>query len=314
MRFRAFEKIPAEGRSSDTIRPAGRWIALEKIHGAQFVVGIGPQQVCFGKRKAWLADDEPFFGWQMLRADLMHVAHLLSAELPGAMLWVYGELYGGAYPHPAVPSWPGLSPVQTGVWYTPGLAYAVFDVLLAANQEEEGELLAHSEVMALAARVGLRTPPVLGRGNWAEVAAVKTRFASLVHKMHALPTLHNNWAEGVVLKPDQRSVPRLRTVYKRKISEFSEIRFGEAQPFDPHQTLALDELCAWAERLINPPRLASARSKVGPADRQGLVDEVTLDVLVDLSELFPSALSALTTDQQTQLEDHIRRCLSHGTA
>ncbi|MCY1005843.1 hypothetical protein OV079_09740 [Nannocystis pusilla] len=49
---------------------------------------------------------------------------------------------------------------------------------------------------------------------------------------------------------------------------------------------------AWAERLTNPARVASAASKWGRHDRQAIVDEVELDVLIDLTAAFPAALQA----------------------
>jgi hypothetical protein len=75
----------------------------------------------------------------------------------------YGELLGGSYPHPAVPAVPGLSPVQTGIWYTPGLAWVAFDALVAAGDDDEGELLAHRELEELAGAAGLRAAPRSGR-------------------------------------------------------------------------------------------------------------------------------------------------------
>ncbi len=92
---------------------AGLWVAQEKIHGAQLVIGVEGGQAFFGKRKAWLADDEPFFGWQLLRGALTEAALAIRAAL-GEDAFLYGELFGGAYPHPDVPPVPGLQAVQTG--------------------------------------------------------------------------------------------------------------------------------------------------------------------------------------------------------
>lgn len=324
MRFRAFEKIPATGHRSERKSPGGRWVALEKIHGAQLVLGCDGERVCFGKRKAWLDEDEPFFGWQVLRAELRAAALALAQRWPGAQVTVYGELHGGAYPHPAVAALPGLSAVQTGVWYGPDLAYAAFDVLVAQGDEDEGELLTHSEVEALAAAVGLRAPPVLRRGSYAEVAETPLRFTTRVPLQRGLPALPENWAEGLVLKPDpesrsgsavidRRTSPRERAVFKRKIPEFHEGGYDESQPFGgaaahpgaPRQALDLEALLCWSERLVNPPRLASARSKVGP-QVVPLLDEVVLDVLIDLSAAFPAALVALAPAQEERLAAQIR--------
>ena len=113
------------------------WVATEKIHGAQLVVGASADEVRIGKRKAWLEPGEPFFGWQMLRPSL----HALARSVHRAMgatgeVWIYGELFGGHYPHPAVTPVAGLVPVQTGIWYAPDLQFAVFDVVHASAGAE----------------------------------------------------------------------------------------------------------------------------------------------------------------------------------
>lgn len=161
MRHRGFPKIAGAGEQPGAPPPGGPWVALEKIHGAQMVVAIAGDELRFGKRKAWLAEDDPFFGWQLLRASLTAAARAAKERLARHTVALYGELYGGAYPHPDVAAVPGLMPVQTGIWYAPDLRYAVFDVLVADGEADEGEFLAHREVVALAAEALLDTPPLL---------------------------------------------------------------------------------------------------------------------------------------------------------
>ena len=74
--FLTFPKMPCRGESDGPV-----WVALEKIHGAQLVIDVDADDVRFGKRKEWLADGDPFFGWQLLRgADLSR----LEAEIRDA--------------------------------------------------------------------------------------------------------------------------------------------------------------------------------------------------------------------------------------
>jgi hypothetical protein len=56
----------------------------------------------------------------------------------------------------------------------------------------------------------------------------------------------------------------------------------------------------WAERLVNPARIASARSKLG-ADPASIVDEVVLDVGIDLETTFPQGWTALGGEQDEVL-------------
>ncbi|MGI5241737.1 RNA ligase family protein [Dactylosporangium sp. CA-139066] len=103
-----YPKIPATLANAPS---AGPWIATEKIHGAQLVVAYDGHTLRVGKRRSWLRDDETFFGWQLLRGALLRTArHALDhGATPSVRL--YGELYGGHYPHPSVAPVPGAGPV-----------------------------------------------------------------------------------------------------------------------------------------------------------------------------------------------------------
>jgi Rnl2 family RNA ligase len=299
MRFRMFPKIPSH-RAAPPRAVGGPWVALEKLHGAHFVVGTdGDAAVYFGKRKAWLATDEPFFGWQLLAAELTAAARAIARETGAAQTVLYGELIGGGYPHPDVPPVPGLAPVQTGIWYTPALAWIAFDALVAAGDDDDGELLAFRELEELAAAAGARTAPRLLRGTRAELERVEVSFPTHVPGWLGLPLLPDNLAEGVVLRPDSRAAPADRPVIKRKLPDFDDERFREAEGWAPGH-LAEADLVAWIDRLVVPARLASARSKVG-TDPAATADEVALDVAIDLGLAFRDAWAQLSTEAQERI-------------
>jgi Rnl2 family RNA ligase len=303
MRFRTFPKIPAQADPAAR-SPAGPWVALEKLHGAQLVVGVAGSEVRFGKRKEWMEPGAAFFGWQLLAAGLAESLTELARKVGAAQLVAYGELFGGGYPHPEVPAVSGLQPVQTGIWYSPDLHWAVFDVLVATGEEDAGELLAHAEVEVLAREVRLLTPPVLARGRKGELMTLPVRFPTRLPALLGLPALENNVAEGLVLKPDARFRAGERSVLKRKIPEFDDARFDESQPWRPAR-LSREELGAWVERLVNPARIASARSKVG-ADPAAILEEVVLDVSVDLEQVFRDAWDAAGPEGQAWLQERAR--------
>ena len=303
MHFRPFPKI-----STHRVLPpqpmGGPWVALEKLHGAQLVIASDGGTIHVGKRKAWLKTDEPFFGWQLIISELVPGVQAIARQAAAKQTVVYGELVGGRYPHPDVPAIPGLAPVQTGIWYTPALIWIAFDVLVAANDEDEGELLAYSELESLAENAGVRTPPCLLRGTRAALEHVNVRFPTRVPTWFGLPQLPDNFAEGIVLKPDVRCAPSKRPILKRKLPEFDDDRFGEAEAWNPGR-LSEDALMTWVDRMIQPARLASARSKVG-IDPAAIVDEVALDVTVDLGLAFRDAWDRLSEASQEKILAHAR--------
>lgn len=305
MRHRPFAKIAGPGDPLGAV-PGGPWVALEKIHGAQMVVAVRGDDVRFGKRKAWLADDDPFFGWQLVRQPLGELARAAARRLGAPLVVFYGELFGGGYPHPAVPAAPGLQPVQTGIWYAPDLRWAVFDALVAADEADDGEFIAFHELADLARSTGLLLPPLLRAGPRPQCEATPVRVPTRVPAALGLPELDGNLAEGLVIRPDARARPGGRPVYKRKIAEFDEQRFAESEAWDPAQRPGRDALVAWARRLVNPARLASAASKCGRHDREAVLDELELDVLIDLGAAFPAALADLSPADEAALRAELR--------
>lgn len=291
---------------ADTSSGGGEWTATEKIHGASFVVATDGERVLFGKRKAWLDPSEPFFGWQLLRAELKDAARRVHACFAGSsgahVVRIYGELFGGAYPHPDVPAIPGLQPVQTGIWYSPRVELALFDILV--EREDEARFVGHDELVRAAERSGLRTVPVVARGSRADLFQLAVRRESLVPASLGLPPIAGNLAEGLVFKPAASLPPERRPLVKRKIAEFSESRFGEARPFDASAFLSLAELEELCRALVNPARIASARSKAGESS-DAVRQEVVLDVLSDLEALLPHRFAGLSADELAALERHI---------
>ncbi|WP_432968541.1 RNA ligase family protein [Dactylosporangium sp. CA-233914] len=291
MEHRTYPKIPAV---LSNVCAAGSWIATEKIHGAQLVVAHDGAVLRVGKRKAWLREDEPFFGWQLLRGPLEHLARAALAR-GGSPVRLYGELYGGHYP--GSPPVPGASAVQTGIWYSPGIRFALFDVVTG-----EGPAWLYHEVAEVAADGGVDVVPLLARGTRPAVDTVPIRFQTRVPAALGLPPLDGNLAEGVVLRPDARVPLATRPILKRKIPEFDESRFAEARPWDPH--LSPTQAGALAATLVNPARVAGARSKVGPHDPAALEEEIVLDVMLDLAAAFPAL------ENRADLEPQVRAAVA----
>jgi Rnl2 family RNA ligase len=297
---------PKIARRSDgsSAAPAGTWVATEKLHGAQLVVATDGRCERFGKRKAWLAHDDAFFGWQLLRGDLASSVRAIRDALSRPrVVRVYGEIFGGGYPHPDVPAVAGVAPVQTGIWYAPDVRFALFDIIVERDGAAEPEFLDHADVETLGASHGLLVAPLLGRGTRAQLESLPVRFAPRVPSMLGLPPIAGNIAEGFVLKPDARASVADRYVTKWKIPEFDDARFDESAPWNPDAALHLDALSAFATRMVNPARIASARSKVGTA-AAAVCEEIALDVLVDLEAAFPGALRALPEGDEASLRCH----------
>jgi Rnl2 family RNA ligase len=260
------------------------WVVTEKIHGANFCFVVDESGIQCAKRRALLEADEDFFGHRSLAARKSDALRSLFAGVrrcdPGvSAIMVYGELFGGAYPHRDVAPDPGVSAVQTGCYYAPTIEFCAFDVALI-KQGSQRSYLAYDEAILRFAEAKLFYAAPLFIGRYEDAVAYPLGFDSHVPAALGLPALSApNKAEGVVIKPvapvivPGRAVP-LRPVIKRKIPEFAEdARFHEARKWAPPRlvaaTGALEILKCEASALANEARLDSAISKVGHVSTVG---------------------------------------------
>ncbi|MDX3588530.1 RNA ligase family protein [Streptomyces europaeiscabiei] len=281
------------------------WVAVEKVHGAHFAVVCDGTGVRPAKRRELLGDDalDGFFGVSRIWPVLSVAAARFASALHGswgdaAMVTVYGELAGGSYPHPDVPAIAGAEPVQTGVWYAPGLQWLPFD---ASVETTEGRRwISDRALRDAAAAAGLVCPPALGNGALNKLQDLPCAFPTRVPALFELPELADNLAEGYVLKPaDEWSETKaactgIRPVVKVKQKSFAEDeRFDGARPYLPPPQGAAGVpawLLAQASALLTPARAAAVVSKLGPRTP---VDAVAEEITRDVSEELAEALGGL---------------------
>lgn len=303
------------------------WVVTEKIHGANFALIAEGGQVRCAKRKALLAEGEDFFGHTALLPKLIPAVQWLSTEVrsrytDAVRVTLYGELFGGAYPHPEVAPVLGVQAVQTGVYYSPRIEFCAFDL---AWEDGRGarHYLDYEVLLKLCEAVGVLAAKPLFLGRYEEALEYPTGFESHVPGWLGLPPLQGNKAEGLVLKPVRDLwVPtakgQVRPVLKHKIAEFAEdSRFHGATKWTPQAPpgggLTLEDLKGLVTAFANEARLASAVSKLGPPpgehspQAEQLVTLLREDILAQLHEDAADSLRALAPGARAQLEAHVRQ-------
>ncbi|MFD7597003.1 RNA ligase family protein [Kitasatospora sp. NPDC059812] len=316
--LRPYPKISGRGQLSASGSRA--WVAVEKVHGAHFAVVCEGGAVRPAKRRELLGEDEldGFFGvsrvWPALAAAAARFASAVREAAgegagggAGAVVTVYGELAGGCYPHPDVSAVAGVEPVQTGVWYAPGLEWLLFDATV--DTAEGRSWISDRDLRDAAATAGLGCAPSIGRGVLTVLQELPAAFPTLVPAFLGLPELADNLAEGYVLKPAgiwRETGPEgggARPVVKVKQRAFAEDeRYDGARPYLPPPQGAAG-VPAWllvqAAALLTPARAAAAVSKLGPrAPEDAVAAELTRDVSEELAE----ALGGLDGDALRALE------------
>lgn len=154
------------------------WVVTEKIHGANFCFIIDATTgqaatrflrffkknkkfaVLHAKRREILHDDDEFFGFHSVAQRLDPAMQILFANARAQhanveRVLVYGELFGGVYPHEAVEAEheaeAAVTPVQSEIFYSPRVDFCAFDVALqqsGATSLQWLDCLAAAELLA----------------------------------------------------------------------------------------------------------------------------------------------------------------------
>ena len=269
------------------------WVASEKIHGANLCICTDGTEIAVAKRRAVLEVNDPFFGYRRAIAPLVPAVRALFRQL-GNVAWafVYGELFGGHYPHPRVAPIEGSQPVQTAIHYCPDVRFCAFD-LATVDASGGATFASYRRAVALFESAGIPVAPVLRTGSLEELLELPVAFATRVPAQLGLPALPDNWAEGMVIKPWDLEAPRSapRYVLKRKRPEFAETREeltpGGYRADAAGEADALERADAALTAMVTDNRVHSAITKLGlprELDATGRLDEIVAEVLADLRD------------------------------
>jgi Rnl2 family RNA ligase len=289
------------------------WCVTEKIHGANFCFIQSKDGLLVAKRKAIVENDEEFFGYQKVKERLAITLRglftLLESQISLSHLYVYGELFGGAYPHFDIKPIANVQAVQTGVYYTPDISFIAFD--LAVSEGIEVTYLDYTKAIELFKQVNLFYAEPLFIGSFTDALEFSERFASTIPKRLGLPELDNNFAEGIVIKPMQEILVRtnkgsIRPILKKKIAEFAEDeRFHQAEKQKPrhNEGYLLEQLEYELYQLVNINRLQSAASKVGNLEihQEEIKKLITEDAWESLGDKYGDKLSGLSSEDRDLL-------------
>ncbi|MBD2771109.1 RNA ligase family protein [Iningainema tapete] len=334
-KYVSYEKIPESfnqwklTESDYRVFKKTDWVVTEKIHGANFGITTDGFSVGFAKRKEFLPPEADFFNYQSLKDKLVEkvkeIFRILQAERKQlAIAYVYGELFGGEYPHPDVAAVTNIQAVQTGVYYSPKIEYCAFDIAIEENNQSVAQsYLDYDKAIKLFQQVGIMYSQPLFIGRYEEALAYNVEFDSTIPALLGLPKLpFINKAEGIVIKPVKSiyiDTPKakLRPILKKKIPEFAEdSRFHQAKKWETTPAILLpedqtieSELSQEMLALVTPNRLNNVISKIGRVSasdqeqKQEVIELLVSDVLETFNEEYESLFCCLSGEiQQNMIE------------
>ena len=209
-----FKQYPSIGKASDeawmervrsAVKPETLFAVQEKVDGANVSIITDGQEVRMARRTALLEPGEPFFGWEAVldryEWPVCHIFNRLSLDYPEiTAVAVYGELFGGAYPHPDVCNAPGRKPVQKSVWYSPWVDFYAFDIYVFTG-EGSGFFVPVLDAKILFSTAGLLYARNRFVGTLDDCLAYPHVFQTAIPGELGLPPIGDNLCEGIVIKP-----------------------------------------------------------------------------------------------------------------
>lgn len=256
------------------------WIATEKIHGANFsIITDGDNLVC-AKRSCILKTNENFFSYQKVikryEKNLKDTFKNIQVQFPNVkVIQIFGELFGGQYPGYRVPH----KFVQKDIYYTPDIDLIVFD-LKVIDFNDEYFYVQQSELHKFLLEI--KVVPILAEGKFEELIKINPVFQTRVPLLYNLDEVKDNFAEGLVIRPNIPGTER--NLIKIKNPKFDEI--VRQKKVRPNTTISNMRNKIYA--YCNENRFNNVMSKLGrDADidtiKSTMVDDIIKDFEIDLT-------------------------------
>ncbi|MDR1860573.1 MAG: RNA ligase, Rnl2 family [Bacteroidales bacterium] len=269
------------------------YVVQEKVHGANCSFITDGNDVSFAKRSAPVEPGEQFYCYEDVleryRERVIALFEAVKRQYPDTVeLQIYGELFGGSYPHPDVKRIRNIMTIQKGVFYCPWHDFYGFDLFIHAP--ETYGYLPVDAVARFFEEGGFLYARTLFEGTLDQCLEYSNAFPSKISEWLGLPPIDGNICEGVVIRPKEPLyLPNgARVLLKNKNAKFAEKkqqrRHVRAQN-DPEYSPELCELMATAEDYVTDNRLNNVISKIGhvslPRDMGKLIGLFSKDIIED---------------------------------
>lgn len=300
--------------------PDLEYVVQEKVHGANTSFLCDGEEVRFAKRTAILEDNEQFYDYPELldryKERVLKLFADIKAKYPEVThISVFGEMFGGRYPHNEVKANHKAGPIQKGVFYTPGHEFYAFDIYLFS--EDGGRFLHVEEANGFFEAEGFFYARTLFRGTLAECLKHPNAFQSRIPEWLGLPAIEGNICEGIVIRPVVPTYLRngTRVLIKSKNERFAEKKsvkkrnklFAEPVPYSD----GLKAMIGEGEVYVTENRLANVVSHIGevhfPKDFGKVMGLFSKDTLGDFLKEHGGSYAALDKCEQKSFNKELNR-------
>lgn len=298
------------------------FIVQEKVHGANLSFITNGKEIKLAKRTEILEDEESFFQAHLLREKyqerILQLFASISIDYPIETLTIFGEYFGGIYPHKEVKKSKSSKTIQKGVYYCPDNEFYAFDLLINNHKYLDVDICAN-----LFEKHQFIYAKDLFRGSLQDCLDFSNTFPSTIPALFGLPELESNICEGTIIRPVNILFlsSGSRVLLKNKNEKWSEKNNSsnkailkklkeEKVILSPLANELLDEM----SKLINTNRLSNVISKIGEVDSQKdkgkLIGLFSKDVLEDFLKSFEDQYRSLEKSEMKAITKNLNTVTS----
>ena len=293
----------------------GYWSVSEKIHGSNFSLHYDGQELRAAKRTSFLDENENFYGCLLVVAkhkeNVIALYDYIKSTRDCVQVSVYGEIFGGKYPHKDVLKVGGSVAVQNGIYYAP------FDGFYAFDLKVDNEYLGVHEANELFEKFGFFYAKPLFEGSFEDCLKYPNEFQTTIPALLGLPEIPENFCEGVVIRPLQikRFISGERVILKNKNEKWSENNVHEPRvkteiTFSEQATKVVYEI----KSLITENRLRNVISKIGQITQKDfgmLLGQYTKDIFEEYNKDNENALENLDKEEHKRINKLVSQLASN---
>lgn len=295
------------------------FIVQEKVHGANISFITNGQTIIAAKRTELIPDNEQFFNSNLVQEKytdkIINLFKAVSEKYNTKTLTVFGELFGGGYPHPDIAKDETAKLVQRGIYYCPINDFFAFDIML--DNERYMDVETASQLFESFGFIFART---LFKGTLKDCLTFPNEFKTTIPHNYGLPQLDGNLCEGVIIRPLQ---PLFLHSGSRVLIKNKNEKWAENNNYIDKAILSKllhegenlsEEVCLLSEevyKLITQNRLSNLISKIGEINPEKDLGKVlglyNKDVLTDFLKSYKDRYNSLEKHESKSLNKFLNK-------
>ena len=292
----------------------------EKVHGANLSFITDGQQILSAKRTELILDNEDFYNSKLVLEKYKNKILALYVDIANQFhtnrVTIFGEIFGGGYPHPDIPKDDRAQLVQRGIYYCPSHEFYAFDIMI-----DNDKYLDTETANSLFDKHKFVYAKTLFKGSLSNCLAYPNAFKTTIPGEYNLPELNGNTCEGVVIRPILPCFFRngSRVIIKNKNEKWAEnnnhIDKALLSKLLQNDGEELSEeasfLCEEIYKLITQNRLDNLISKIGEVNPKKELGKVlglyNKDVLTDFLKNYQERYNALEKQESKAVNKFLNK-------